>query len=217
MHVAATLEDAALAAVALARGRTPRAVELTPPAAEIESLVARRWRRSRRASASCAACTRAARWRGRRWPCCARACPGSPPAVRGDGPGHRVVDLGDDAFTLGRPHPMIDGAVRREWIEREAADPATAVVLLDVVLGYGAHPDPAGELVPALEAARRQATAAGRGLVVIASVTGTEQDPQVRSRQVATLRRAGVCVMDSNAQAARLAALVAARVSVGRP
>ena len=112
---------------------------------------------------------------------------------------------------------MIDGAVRREWIEREAADPATAVVLLDVVLGYGAHPDPAAELVPALEAARRQVTAAGRGLVVIASVTGTEQDPQVRSRQVATLRRASVYVMDSNAQAARLAALVAARVSVGRP
>ena len=143
--------------------------------------------------------------------------PGVAAGVRGDGPGHRVVDLGDDTFTLGRLHPMIDGAVRREWIEREAADPATAVVLLDVVLGYGAHPDPAAELIPALEAARRQVTAAGRGLVVIAGVTGTEQDPQVRSRQVATLRRASVCVMDSNAQAARLAALVAARVSVGRP
>jgi hypothetical protein len=143
--------------------------------------------------------------------------PGVAAGVGGDGPGHRIVDLGDDAFTLGRPHPMIDGAVRREWIEREAADPATAVVLLDVVLGYGAHPDPAGELVPALEAARRRAIAAGRGLAVIAGVTGTEQDPQVRSRQVATLRRAGVCVMESNAQAARLAALVAARVPVARP
>jgi len=217
MYVAATLEDAALAAVALARGRTPRAVELTPPAAEIESLVATQvaalapGQRFVRGvySGGTLAWEAVALLRAR--------LPGVAAGVRGDGPGHRVVDLGDDTFTLGRLHPMIDGAVRREWIEREAADPATAVVLLDVVLGYGAHPDPAAELVPALEAARRQVTAAGRGLVVIASVTGTEQDPQVRSRQVATLRRASVCVMDSNAQAARLAALVAARVSVGRP
>jgi FdrA protein len=128
--------------------------------------------------------------------------------VRGEGAGHRVVDLGDDVFTVGRPHPMIDGAVRRERIEREAADPSTAVLLLDVVLGYGAHPDPAGDLTPALEGARR---AAGRGLAIVASVTGTERDPQVRSVQVAALRGAGVLVMDSNAQAARLAALIAAR------
>ena len=85
------------------------------------------------------------------------------------------------------------------------------MVLLDVVLGYGAHHDPAAELAPALEAARREAGAAGRGLTVVASVTGTEADPQRRSRQVGALRQAGVLVMDSNAQAARLAALVAAR------
>ncbi|RPH85518.1 MAG: hypothetical protein EHM88_00990 [Candidatus Rokuibacteriota bacterium] len=133
------------------------------------------------------------------------------PGVRGEGNGHRVVDLGDDVHTLGRPHPMIDGSSRREWIAREAADPATAVVLLDVVLGYGAHPDPTAELGPELEAARRAAAAAGRGLAVVASVIGTEADPQGRSRQVAALRQAGAVVMDSNAQAARLAALVAAR------
>jgi len=103
--------------------------------------------------------------------------------------------------------------VRGEALAREADDPATAVLLLDVVLGYGAHPDPAAELSPALEAARRAAMAGGRGLAVVASVTGTEQDPQVRSRQVATLRAAGVVVMDSNAQAARLAALIAERVT----
>jgi FdrA protein len=111
---------------------------------------------------------------------------------------------------------MIDGGGRREWIEREADDPATAVLLLDVVLGYGAHPDPAGELAPALEAARRRGAAAGRGLAIVASVTGTERDPQPRSGQVATLRRAGVLVMDSNAQAARLAARIAAAAPGGR-
>jgi FdrA protein len=135
------------------------------------------------------------------------------PGVRGDGTAHRVVDLGDDVFTLGRPHPMIDGAVRGEWIAREAGDPATAVLLVDVVLGYGAHPDPAAELAPAIEAARRTAAGDGRGLAVVASVTGTEQDPQVRSRQVVALGRAGVLVMDSNAQAARLAALIAERAA----
>jgi hypothetical protein len=137
-------------------------------------------------------------------------------SVEGDGAGHRVVDLGDDHVTVGRPHPMIDGTVRREWIAREARDPATAVLLLDVVLGYGAHPDPAGELLPALEAARREATAAGRGLAVVTSVVGTERDPQVRSGQVAALRAAGVLVMDSNAQAARLAARITASLAGGR-
>jgi FdrA protein len=132
------------------------------------------------------------------------------PGVDGAGAGHRVVDLGDDAFTLGRPHPMLDGTLRREWLAREAGDPATAVVLLDVVLGYGAHPDPAGELAPALEAARAGAAAAGRGLAVVGSVVGTERDPQGRAAQVAALRRAGAVVMDSNAQAARLAARIAA-------
>ena len=112
---------------------------------------------------------------------------------------------------------MIDGTVRREWIAREARDPATAVLLLDVVLGYGAHPDPAGELVPALQSARRDAAAARRGLVVVTSVIGTERDPQVRSSQVAALRAAGVLVMDSNAQAARLAALIAAHVGARSP
>lgn len=131
--------------------------------------------------------------------------------LHGHGQGHRVVDLGDDVFTVGRPHPMIDGTIRREWIARAAADPATAVLLLDVVLGYGAHPDPAAELAPTLAEARRTATAAGRALAIVASVTGTEHDPQGRARQAAALQRAGVLVMDSNAQAARLAALIAAR------
>src|SRR5262245_15087771 len=210
VHVAATLEDAALAAVALARGDAPRAVELTLPDAEVDALVARGARTlapgQRFVRGVYAGGTLAWEARG----LLAARLPDVAPGVDGDGAGHRVVDLGDDHFTVGRPHPMIDGTVRRDWIVREARDPATAVLLLDVVLGYGAHPDPAGELLPALEAARRETAAAGRALVAITSVIGTERDPQMRSRQVATLRAAGVLVMDSNAQAARLAARIAA-------
>ncbi|MDD5557631.1 MAG: acyl-CoA synthetase FdrA [bacterium] len=116
--------------------------------------------------------------------------------------GNCLLDLGDDEFTRGRPHPMIDFTLRRERIVEEARDPATAVILLDVVLGYGAHPDPARELVPAIEEARR---AAGRPIATVASVTGTDGDPQGRARQKAALEAAGVIVAGSNAQAARIA------------
>ena len=94
--------------------------------------------------------------------------------------------------------------MRRDWIAREVADPTVAVLLLDVVLGYGAHADPAGEVLLAIENARR------RGIAVVASVTGTDADHQNRSIQVSRLRSAGVVVMPSNAQAARLAARIVA-------
>jgi hypothetical protein len=136
--------------------------------------------------------------------------------VIGDSTGHRVTDLGEDRFTVGRPHPMIDGTVRREWLAREAADPATAVLLLDVVLGHGAHHDPAGELVPALALARAAAEREGRRLAVVASVCGTDRDPQGRAGQIAALRSAGALVMRSNAQAARLAARIAVLRGGGR-
>jgi len=204
-HAAATLEDAARAAVALARGDKPAGVEFTRPAPEIERLVAeavhglapgRRAVRGIYAGGTLA-------WEARGL--LAARLGDVAPGVTGGGALHRVVDLGEDAFTVGRPHPMIDGRVRREWIDKEARDPGTAVLLLDVVLGYGAHPDPAGELLLALDAAR------ARGLAVIAGVCGTDADPQPRAAQVARLRDAGVVVMDSNAQAARLAALIALR------
>ncbi len=109
-------------------------------------------------------------------------------------------DLGDDEFTVGRPHPMIDPRLRNERIVQAAADPETAVILLDVVLGYGSHPDPAGALMPAV--------AAATAFVMVASVCGTPADPQGLQRQTALLRDAGVVVAPSNAQAARLAALI---------
>jgi FdrA protein len=124
---------------------------------------------------------------------------------------HTVIDLGDDAFTRGRPHPMIDQTLRKERILQEAADPEVAVILFDVVLGYGAHPDPAPELATALEQARALAAAAGGQLALVGSVCGTAGDPQDLARQEAVLRAAGVLLAESNAQAARLAAAIAAR------
>jgi FdrA protein len=116
----------------------------------------------------------------------------------GDGAGHAVFDLGDGAYTRGRPHPMLDLDVRFRMLEEAAADPGVGCVLLDVVLGRCAHRDPAGELAPAVE----RATADG---VVVARVCGTPDDPQDATRQEATLRAAGALVAPSNACAARLA------------
>jgi FdrA protein len=122
--------------------------------------------------------------------------------------GHCALDLGEEEFTVGRPHPMLDNDLRIRRLLQEASDPQVAVIMLDVVLGYGAHPDPASELAPAIRQARQCALDAGRELPVIASVTGTEGDPQGFSRQVKTLEAAGVEVCESNAAAARMTARV---------
>jgi len=129
---------------------------------------------------------------------------------------HTVVDLGEEEFTVGRPHPMIDNDLRIRRLLQEARDPETAVILLDVVLGYGAHPDPAGELGPAIQQARRIAAEAGRELLVVASITGTEEDPQRLSRQTQALQQAGASVCPSNAAAARLTAELVATGKTGR-
>lgn len=126
----------------------------------------------------------------------------------GKSTGNCLVDLGDDEFTKGRPHPMIDFTLRCERIVQEAGDPETAVILLDVVLGYGSHPDPAGALVPAIEQARKIARSGGRTIAFAASITGTDGDPQNRSRQLAALEGAGVLIAPTNAQAARLAGMI---------
>ena len=122
---------------------------------------------------------------------------------------HSAVDLGDDEFTIGRPHPMIDFRLRNERIVQAAEDPTTAVVLLDVVLGYGAHPDPAGALIPAVQRAREHALRFDRTLAFVASVCGTAADPQDLVRQEGKLAKDGVILAPSNAQAARVAALLA--------
>jgi len=118
---------------------------------------------------------------------------------------HTCVDLGEEEFTVGRPHPMIDNDLRIRRLLQEARDPEVAVIMLDVVIGYGAHPDPASELGPAI---RQTKQLANRELIVVASVTGTEQDPQRLSAQVTALQSAGVIVCDSNAAAAKLVAMI---------
>jgi FdrA protein len=119
----------------------------------------------------------------------------------------RVLDLGADEFTVGRPHPMLDPEARAAQVREAGHDGHVGVLLLDVVLGRSAHADPAGPLARAVREAREDRRRAGRGLLTIASVVGTEADPQGLSRQVDTLRAAGVEVLPSNAEAARFAAL----------
>ena len=120
----------------------------------------------------------------------------------------RILDLGDDEYTVGRPHPMIDPRLRTEMLHEALRDPATAVVLLDVVLGHGASADPAGPLAAAIAEARRGPGASGLQVAVVASVCGTTSDPQGLAAQEAALARVGVIVAASNAKAARAAALI---------
>ncbi|MEN7526626.1 acyl-CoA synthetase FdrA [Cupriavidus sp. DL-D2] len=118
--------------------------------------------------------------------------------------GNTILDLGDDDFTRGRPHPMIDPGLRNERIVTEAAVPGVGIILLDFVLGYGAHEDPAGDIVPSIQAAREAAAAAGHEVLFIGHVCGTRNDPQQLDAQRATLVGAGVELAESNAQAIRL-------------
>jgi FdrA protein len=116
---------------------------------------------------------------------------------------HTVIDLGEDEFTVGRLHPMMDNDLRIRRLEKEAADAEVAVILLDVVLGYGAHRDPASELGPAIAAGIRAAKSGGRRLDVVAVVSGTDEDPQDMGQQCKTLQEAGARVEFSNDAAAR--------------
>jgi succinyl-CoA synthetase alpha subunit len=125
--------------------------------------------------------------------------------------GHVFLDLGDDEYTRGRPHPMIDPSVRDAAVRTQAADPRTAAILFDVVLGYGAHPDPAASLAAALADAQRSARAQGRTLALIGHVCGTDGDPQDRAAQVRQLEAAGAIIVGSNVEAAMLAAHLAMR------
>jgi FdrA protein len=210
---AATLEDAALAAVALTSGSRPKAREFTVSSEEIERLVEDATRAMRPGQRFVRGIYAGGTLAYEALSLLQARLATVIPDGLGGGEGHSVADLGEDRFTVGRPHPMIDGTLRRDWILQAAQDSSTAVILLDVILGYGTHPDPAGELLPTIQQATRQAQAAGRQLAVVASVCGTEQDPQRRSAQVEALRAHGVIVMPSNAQAARLAALIGARLA----
>ena len=111
--------------------------------------------------------------------------------------GHTIIDYGEDEYTRGRAHPMIDQRLRLQRLEAAAADPSVGVILADVVLGYGAHPDPASELAPVVTGA-----VAG-GVAVVISLCGSRGDPQDRDGQARLLNEAGASVWLSNAAAAQ--------------
>lgn len=110
--------------------------------------------------------------------------------------GHTIIDYGEDEYTRGRAHPMIDQRLRLQRLEAAGREPQVGVILLDVVLGHGAHPDPASELAPVIAGAR------AAGAAVVVSLCGTKGDPQDRDRQARLLNEAGASVWLSNAAAA---------------
>ncbi len=201
---AVTLEDAARTAVALSRGEAPAvdggSSDLSP-VARTEAAKLGKGQRSARGLYSGGSLAYEAKV-----------------VIKlelGDGAeGHTIIDLGDDEYTVGRPHPMIDPRLRNEHVVTIGSDVEAAVLLLDVVIGHASHPDPAGALVPAIAQAREIANRAGRYLAVVASVCGTDRDAQGLAAQEATLVAAGVLVQPSNARASRLAALI---VRAARP
>lgn len=119
---------------------------------------------------------------------------------------HTIVDLGDDAFTVGRPHPMIDPSIREERLEIEMADPEVAIVLMDFVLGYGAHENPAGQIQALLARVGARDRRKGGQLSIVASITGTDADFQDMNEQKRLLESMNCIVMPSNYLASRVAA-----------
>ncbi len=114
---------------------------------------------------------------------------------------HTFVDMGDEYYMVGKPHPMIDGTMRRQRIMAECHDLELAILYLDFILGYNASMDPVGELLDAIESAKHVYKQRGGALTVVASICGTPDDPQDLTLQTKMLREAGVLVYDSNAKA----------------
>ncbi len=129
--------------------------------------------------------------------------------------GHCFWDFGEDEFTVGRPHPMMAPELKMERLVSELLDPAVSVVLMDMVIGYGAHRDQAGEFLRALKTASARDATACRNTLIVASVCGTDADSPGRKEQAALLEDAGVIVCGSNAQAAVFAAKAAAGTAPG--
>ena len=209
LHGARTLEEAAQIAVALVTGRKSKPAKPTKvPALRF----AKKQRYIRGLFSGGTFCYEASALIGNAW----SNAPVDPSRKLKDvwkSREHTLIDLGDDVFTRGRPHPMIDHRLRNERLLQEAADAEVAVILMDVVLGYGSHPDPAAEMVPAIRRAQEAARKKGRALAIVGAVCGTDEDPQGLERQEAALRDAGMLLETSNARAALLAAAIAKKLA----
>ena len=217
---AESLQHAGDVAVALAAGRAPPASSAAPAAAQLAAIaaVADRMAPSQRTVRGLFTggtfCYEAQLvFRSRGLPCRSNAPADGVLPLDGGTEDHVFIDMGDDDYTRGRPHPMIDPSLRNAAVMKEAADPATAAIIVDVVLGYGSHADPANGLAEALTAGRRDARSQGRTLALIGHVCGTDGDPQDRSAQIGQLEAAGAIVAGGNFQAMSLAADLAARVA----
>jgi FdrA protein len=218
---ALTLEGAAMKAVALIKGKKPKEIEFTLPKSEITSIInseSQRFTSSQkyvRGLFSGGSFCDEAMLIMNRWLSKIYSNVANKQKFRLEDPytsiEHTCIDMGASPFTVGKPHPMIDFSLRKLRLLKEAKDPEVAVILLDVVLGYGAHQDPAGELAPIISQAKSIAQKDGRYLSVVASICGTIKDPQGFNMQKKKLKDVGVVVMPSNAQAARMAALIAIR------
>jgi len=215
---AASLEGAAVAAVAAMRGRDPHASALSMKDDELDALAKREAAGKSREQkyirgffTGGTLCDEALFFlSGKVRPLLSNIHPDA--SMRPGDPfrssGNTLVDLGDDVFTSGRPHPMIDPSARAERIERESEDPEIAVMMLDVMLGHGSHPDPAGAVLPAIASAQDKAGKRGGNLTVVAEVVGTDRDFQNFSLQKRKLEEQGVIVAPSNLQMARIALAV---------
>ena len=217
---AESLQHAGDVAVALAAGHPAPTAGATPSAAQLAAIgnIADRMAPSQRAVRGLFTggtfCYEAQLvFRGRGLPCRSNAPVEGVLALGGRPEGHVFIDMGDDDYTRGRPHPMIDPSLRNAAVLKEAADPATAAIVFDVVLGYGSHADPAAGLAEAIMAGQRDARAQGRTLALIGHVCGTDGDPQDRAAQIRQLEVAGAIVAGSNFEAATLAAALAVRLA----
>ena len=211
LHAVKTLEDAAHAAVALAKGRKPAVRRAAGKVPAFRLAAGQRYVRGLYSGGTF--CYEASMLLGEMLGDVRSNAPlRASDAIRDPwrSEGHTLIDLGDDVFTRGRPHPMIDHRLRNERILKEADDGEVAVILLDVVLGYGSHADPAAEMAPAIEAARSRAARKKRRIAFVGFVCGTSNDPQDLARQESALLKAGMLLAPSNAQAVMLAAKIAA-------
>ena len=123
-----------------------------------------------------------------------------------------LVDMGDEEFTVGKPHPVMDPSILNDRLVQEGSDPDTAILLFDLLLGYGVHEDPAGTIADSLRQIREKTEAEGRHICMIASICGTDLDPQDYQKQKKTLEDLGVIVLESNGRAALLSGLIAKEV-----
>lgn len=127
--------------------------------------------------------------------------------IEGNG-GHRIIDLGAEEYTRGKPHPVIDPSLLNEWLWREGSDPRTAVLLFDLILGYGAHADPVEAIAQTLSALKKEARGTGGHISIISSLCGSSKDPQDYFKLKERLENIGVIVLPSNARAAILAGMI---------